>query len=182
MMDRIAAMVLKLVSIKEITMKKSTMAITVAAALLSMTAVQASEFSGAYLGAKVGYNTSSPATNHTVNQLYPGLEAGYGWDIGNVLLGVDGFADWHTNSITGDDYGGDVKLGFPKGEFMPYVKLGETGGGPGTRVNGALGIEYKVAHQLSVAAELFADSIDDKGLTKRNTNISVGVSYHFPKQ
>lgn len=173
-------MVLKLASIKEITLKKSTMAIAVAAALLSITAAQASEFNGAYLSGKIGYNTSSPATNHTVNQLYPGLEAGYGWDIGNVLLGVDGFADWHTNSITGDDYGADVKLGFPRGEFMPYVKLGETGGWPGTRVNGALGIEYKLDYLWSAVGELFADSINNNGLTKKNTNISVGLRRSLP--
>lgn len=165
-------------------MKKSTMAIAVAAALLSMTAAQASEFNGAYLGGKIGYNTSSPATNHSINQLYPGLEAGYGWDIGNVMLGVDGFADWHTNSITGDDYGVDVKLGFPRGKFMPYAKLGKTGGTPGTGISGdnvALGIEYKVAHQLSVVGELFADRININGQSQRNTNISVGVNYHFPE-
>src|SRR5674476_413120 len=78
-------MVLKLVSIKEVIMKKCTIAIAVVAALLSITAVQASEFSGAYISGKIGYNTSSPATNHTMDQLYPGLEAGYGWDIGSVL-------------------------------------------------------------------------------------------------
>jgi len=161
-------------------MKKSTMTIAVAAALLSITAAQASEFNGAYLSGKIGYNTSSPSTNHTVNQLYPGLEAGYGWDIGNVLLGVDGFADWHTNSITGDDYGGDVKLGFPMGEFMPYAKLGETGGGPGVRNNFALGFEYKLDSLWGVSSELFADSINKNGLTQRNVNISVGLMRSLP--
>ena len=162
------------------TIKKNTMAITVAAALLSITAAQASEFNGAYLGGKIGYNTSSPSTNHTVNQLYPGLEAGYGWDIGNVLLGVDGFADWHTNSITGNDYGGDVKLGFPRGEFMPYAKLGETGGWPGVRNNFALGFEYKLDSLWGVSSELFADSINKNGITKRNVNISVGLMRSLP--
>ncbi len=168
-------------------MKKSTMAIAVAAALLSITAAQASEFNGAYLSGKIGYNTSSPATNHTVDQLYPGLEAGYGWDIGNVLLGVDGFADWHTNSITGDDYGVDVKLGFPMDKFMPYAKLGETTGGPGihmigpgTRLNGALGIEYKLDYLWSAVGELFTDSIKIHGLREKNTNISVGLRRSLP--
>jgi hypothetical protein len=161
-------------------MKKSTMAIAVAAALLSMTAAQASEFSGAYISGKIGYNTSSPSTNHTVNQLYPGLEAGYGWDIGSVLLGVNGFADFHTNSITGDDYGGDVKLGVPMGEFMPYAKLGETGGGPGNRANFALGFQYKLDYLWSVSSELFADSINKNSLTERNINISVGLTRSLP--
>jgi Outer membrane protein beta-barrel domain len=180
LIDQITGMVLKLVSIKEIIMKKCTMAIAVAAALLSMTAAQASEFSGAYISGKIGYNTSSPTTNHTMNQLYPGLEAGYGWDIGSVLLGVNGFVDWHTNSITANDYGGDVKLGFPMGEFMPYAKLGETGGWPGIRNNFALGFEYKLDYLWSVASELFADSININGLTERNINISVGLRRSLP--
>lgn len=182
LLGQVAALVLKLVSIKEIAMNKCTMVIAVTAALLGMTAAQASEFSGAYLGGKVGYNMSSPANNTTVDQFYPGLEAGYGWDIGSVLLGVNGFGDWHTNSVTGDDFGADVKLGFPMGKYMPYAKLGKTGSGSPVRWNGALGVEYKFAPQWSAAGELFTDSVDVNGRTISNTNISVGVSYHFPEQ
>jgi outer membrane immunogenic protein len=172
-------MVFNLVYIKEITMKKSTMAIALAAALLSMTGAQASEFYRGYLGAKVGYNTNSPATNYTSDQFYPGLEVGYGWDIGNVLLGVDGFGDWHPKSVTSRDYGADVKLGFPMYIFMPYAKLGVTGSWPGNRVNGALGIEYKFARRWSVVGEWFADSKTVNGQAYKNSNISVGASYYF---
>jgi hypothetical protein len=160
-------------------MKKSTMAIALAAALLSMTAAQASEFKHGYLDGKVGYNTSSPATNYTSNEFYPGLEAGYGWDIDNVLLGVDGFVDWHPKSVTYRDYGADVKLGFPMDLFMPYAKLGVTGSWPGNRVNGALGIEYKFGRRWSVVGELFADSKTVNGQAYKNSNISVGVSYYI---
>src|SRR5450755_2351345 len=107
-------------------MKKSTMAIALAAALLSMTAAQAIEFGGAYLDGKIGYNKTSGPDTHS-NKIYPGFEAGWGWDMGKVMLGVDGFVDQHTKSATGKDYGGDVKLGFPMNKFMPYAKLGVTG-------------------------------------------------------
>jgi Outer membrane protein beta-barrel domain len=172
-------MVLKFIFIKDITMKKSTMAIALAAALLSMTAAQASEFGSGYLDGKIGYNTNSPATTSTSNKIYPGVEAGWGWDMGKVVLGVDGFVDWHTKSITGKDYGADVKLGFPMDNFMPYAKLGATGSAPGTRVNGALGIEYKFAPQWSVAGEWFADSKTVNSQKYKNNNISVGVNYYF---
>ena len=160
-------------------MKKSTMAIALAAALLSMTAAQASEFGGSYLDGKIGYNTNSPATTSTSNKIYPGVEAGWGWDMGKVVLGVDGFVDWHTKSITGRDYGADVKLGFPLDKFMPYAKLGATGSAPGTRVNGGLGIEYKFAPQWSVVGEYTSDSKTVNSQKYKNNNISVGVNYYF---
>ncbi len=160
-------------------MKKCTMSIVLAAALLSMTAAQSSEFNGAYLGGKIGYNTTSPGTNYISNKTYPGVEAGWGWDTGNVLLGVDGFVDWHTKSATGRDYGADVKLGFPMDKFMPYAKLGAAGSAPGTRVHGGLGIEYKFAPQWSVVGEWTADSKTVNAQERKNSNISAGVNYHF---
>src|SRR5450830_682420 len=160
-------------------MKKSTMAIALAAALLSMTAAQAIEFGGAYLDGKIGYNKNSPDTQSTSNKIYPGVEAGWGWDIGKVMLGVDGFVDWHTKSITGRDYGGDVKLGFPMNKFMPYAKLGVTGSAPGNRVHDGLGIEYKFAPQWSVAGEWTGDSKIVNSQKYKNNNISVGLTYYF---
>src|SRR5450759_2147618 len=181
MSNQVGAMALKLVSIqgKGVTMKKSTMAIALAAALLSMTAAQAIEFGGAYLDGKIGYNTNSPATTSTSNKIYPGVEAGWGWDIGKVMLGVDGFVDWHTKSATGRDYGADVKLGFPMNNFMPYAKLGVTGSAPGTRVHDGLGIEYKFAPQWSVVGEYTSDSKTVNSQKYKNNNISVGVNYYF---
>src|SRR5665811_201962 len=84
-------------------MKKSTMTIALAAALLSISVAQASEFSGGWIGAKAGSDRSDIAGAGTV--LLPtagaarantyGLEAGYNWDVNSFLLGVDGFADFN---------------------------------------------------------------------------------------
>ena len=150
-------------------------------ALASTATAQASEFTGGYLGGKIGYNKNSPTTISTSNKIYPGLEAGYGWDAGSVLVGIDGFYDGHSKSITGEDYGADVKLGLPMDKLMPYVKLGAAGSDPGTRVHGGLGIEYKFAPQWSVAGEWTADRKTVNSVKNKNSNISIGISYYFDK-
>ena len=67
------------------------------------------------------------------------------------------------------------------GKWMPYAKLGATASNPGTRPNGALGVEYKFAPHWSVLGELFADTTTSKvnGSHPRNTNAVVGVNYYF---
>jgi outer membrane immunogenic protein len=161
-------------------MKKSTMSIALATALLSMTAVNASEFKGGYVGGKLGFNTNSPVvTNVTSNKFYLGGEIGYGWDLNKFMLGVDGFVDGHNKSVTGKDYGADVKLGFPMDKLMPYAKLGFAASHPGARVHGGFGVEYKYAPHWSVAGEWTADSKNVNSVKEKNSNVSVGVNYYF---
>ena len=160
-------------------MKRCTMSIALVAALLSVTVAQAGEFSGAYVGGKIGYNNNTPTSSATYNKGFFGGEAGYGWNVGKAMLGLDGFADDHAQSATGRDDGVDVKMGYPMGKWMPYAKLGVTGSNPGDRTNGAVGVEYKFAPQWSVVGELFTDSYSVNGVDHANTNATVGVSYYF---
>lgn len=162
-------------------MKKSTTILILATMLLSATAAQASEFKGGYVGGKIGYNTNSPDSTATSDEFYPGLEAGYGWDKNEFLLGVNAFLDHHTQSITGADFGADMKLGFPSGKYMPFIKLGLAGSDPGTRLHGGLGIEFKFSPQWSIAAEWTADSKSVNSVSNKNNNISVGLNYYFDK-
>jgi outer membrane protein OmpA-like peptidoglycan-associated protein len=169
-------------------MKKNTMSIALAAALLSMTAAQASEFKGANVGVDVGYNTNSktPSAIAAQNKAYLGGQVGYNWDMDNSLLGVDGFADSHSKSVTGRDLGLDVKLGYPMNKLMPYAKLGVAGTNPGTRIHGGLGLEYKLAPQWSIAGEWTADTKTTNQKTVNNTiykniNVSLGINYYFDK-
>lgn len=161
-------------------MKRCAMSIALVSALLSVTAAQASEFSGAYVGGKIGYNESAPTSNATSNKTYFGGEAGYSWDLaGEVMLGVNGFVDDHANSVTGRDYGADVKVGYLIGKWMPYLKFGVTGSNPATRPNGAVGVEYMFAPHWSVLGELFYDRYSVNNVGQTNTNAAVGVSYYF---
>src|ERR1035437_11088607 len=79
-------------------MKKSTMTIALAAALLSVSIAQASEFDGWYIGGKVGMNRSDITgltTASRQNSETWGIEEGYNWDMGGYLLGGSFFADFN---------------------------------------------------------------------------------------
>lgn len=167
---------------KEITMKKSMMSVAVTAALLSMSAVQASEFKGAYAGLNAGVNHSKNGTVSAANKFYPGIQAGYNWDMGSdVLLGVEGFVDGHNKGVTNTDSGIDAKLGYTIGKFMPYARLGAAATSPGVRAHGGLGLEYKFAPSWSALAEVTADMKKVNGLAQRNTNFAIGVNYYYDK-
>jgi OOP family OmpA-OmpF porin len=125
-------------------MKKSTMSIAIAVALLGMTAAQASEFDGLYMGGKVGVNNSNMTGTPTAaskNSSTFGFEEGYNWDMGGFLLGADFFVDLNQKTThtmtpattagvaTVGNYGSsamglDLKLGLPTGSWMPYAKVG----------------------------------------------------------
>jgi OOP family OmpA-OmpF porin len=187
-------------------MKKSTMTIALAAALLSVSVAQASEFSGGWIGAKAGSNRSDVAGSGTA--LLPnfskasantyGFEGGYNWDKGNFLLGVDGFADFnqkknHDTTPAGianygsDVYGVDLKLGLPSGNWLPYAKLGYASSrGTGTGLTGSasgahlgLGVEYKIAAHWSLAGEYTNTSSKASGLKLNNNNFTIGLNYYF---
>ncbi|OIO78789.1 MAG: hypothetical protein AUJ88_05180 [Gallionellaceae bacterium CG1_02_56_997] len=180
-------------------MKKSTLTIALAAALLSMSAAQASEFAGGFLGLKAGQNRSDKTFVAAKNATTYGFEGGYNWDVNSFLLGVDGFADFnqkatHATAIPGtfanygtDAYGLDAKLGLPLGNWLPYAKLGY-GSMRGTGVslqgsaNGAhvgLGVEYKFASHWSVAGEYTNMSSSSNGIRVNNDNFTVGLNFYF---
>ena len=160
-------------------MKNNSMCFALVFALLSVASAQASEFEGGYLGGKIGYNTNNPATDNTSNEAYLGAEAGYAWRMGDVLLGLDGYADDHIKSITGRDIGADVKLGFASDKFMPYVKLGVAGTNPGARAHGGVGMEYKFSRHWSIVGEWSGDSKAVNMINQTNSNISIGLNYYF---
>jgi OOP family OmpA-OmpF porin len=189
-------------------MKKNTMTMALTASLLSISAVQAGEFSGGWLGAKVGSNRSDiagaataaiPTANSKTANTY-GIEGGYNWDMSsNFLLGVDGFADFNQKSThtattaTGalnygsDVYGMDVKLGLPSGNWLPYAKLGYgssrlTGGvatGSGSGAHLGLGVEYKFAPQWSVAGEYTTISDKFNNNTQKLRNKNLTIGLNY---
>lgn len=186
-------------------MKKTTMTLALAAALLSISAAQASEFSGGWVGAKAGSNRSDiagagtlalPTASATGATTY-GFEGGYNWDINSFLLGVDAFADFnqkktHNTAPAGtvnygsNVYGLDMKLGLPSGNWLPYAKLGygsiRANGAASGSANGAhlgLGVEYKFAPHWSVAGEYTSVSGKNTGQKLTNNNLTIGVNYYF---
>jgi outer membrane protein OmpA-like peptidoglycan-associated protein len=139
----------------------------------------ASEFEGAYVGANLGSNTAAATALADKKSTYLGLKAGYNWDWDDYLVGVEGFADAHSDSYTSSDIGMDARLGLPMSRWMPYAKLGLAVTTPGTRLHGGVGVEYKMTDRLTVNAEWTRDSKDDGGVTKKNNNISLGLNLYF---
>ena len=114
-------------------MKKNMIALAVAS--LCVTAAQASEFDGLFIGGKAGMNRSEITGATTASKQKTttyGLEEGYNVDMGDYLLGGDFFVDLNqkTNHTAVPVYSGsnsiglDLKLGKPIGSLLPYVKLG----------------------------------------------------------
>ena len=185
-------------------MKKSTMTIALAAALLSMTAAQASEFGGGYVGGKIGANRTNMTAVDRQSPLATGVEGGYNWNMDSLLLGVDGFMDFngkktHTGVLPAPAtvnygshvYGLDFKLGLPNGNWLPYAKLGyahvdgrgdayaSAVGGNGAHLG--LGVEYKFAPNWSLAGE-WTNNTGKSGVAKlNNNNLTLGVNYYFNK-
>ena len=151
-------------------------------ALTGLSCAQASEFAGPYAGVKVGENWSGASgvvnkSSHAT--FFPGLTAGYGFDVKRFVIGAEVFADFHHGSTTYKDGGIDLKFGMPFNTIMPYARLGMTGSWPNARLHGGLGVEYKFAKQFSVAAEWTADSSSHDGTKRRNDSMTVGVHYYF---
>ncbi|MDD2915923.1 MAG: OmpA family protein [Gallionella sp.] len=185
-------------------MKKSTLAISLAGALSAMTAVQASEFEGGYVGGKIGVNRTDATAVSRQSPIATGVEGGYNWDMNNLLLGVDGFLDFNgkkthtgvapapaTVNYGSHVYGLDFKLGLPSGKCMPYAKLGYAHtGGRGDAYAGVvgssgahfgLGVEYKFAPSWGIAGE-WTNNSGKSGATKlNNNNFMLGLNYHFDK-
>ena len=177
-------------------MKKTKISLVLSASLLAMaTGANASEFDGGYFGLKAGLNQaheSGTTVVPTQNSATYGLEAGYGWDVTGVLLGVDGFVDANrgkSQGVSSEAYGLDVKAGVPLGRFMPYAKIGFAavdGTNTGAYFNGmnahaALGLEYKLAKNWSVGAEWNTSAPSDQGAKFRNDNFVIGLNYYFGK-
>ena len=152
--------------------------------LLATAQAQASEFAGPYVGAKAGFNWSDATGQHyqesTHTTFFPGLTAGYNYDLDRFVIGVEGFADFHAGSTTKKDGGIDTKVGIPvNGKVMPYARIGFTGTWPDTRLHYGAGVEYKFARNWSVAGEYTGDTARYDGGHRRNDSLTVGVHYYF---
>jgi len=168
------------------------MKLLVAASLMSLVCIAhagsqesqptGSGFSGPYIGFKFGVNLSNASGNMntpTHSTIFPGLAAGYGFDLGQFMIGGEAFADFHHGSTTYKDAGADLKVGMPLGNVMPYARMGLTGSWPDTRWHGGFGVEYKLHRQISLAGEWTSDSSRHEGTQRRNNSFTAGLMYYF---
>jgi outer membrane immunogenic protein len=141
-----------------------------------------SEFAGPYVGIKLGENWSDAsgvvnAGKHSTT--FFGAMAGYGFDVGRVVLGAEAFADLHNGSTTKKDAGIDARIGVPFNRIMPYARVGFTGTWPNTRLHGGLGVEYAVYKNIHVNGEWTTDSSNSNGTKRNNNSFTLGMSYYF---
>ncbi len=167
-------------------------------------AAEAREFDGAYAGGKIGLNRTDITAVSTQSSLVAGLEGGYNWSVGGMLLGLGGFVDINSaKSHAGvapapgivnygsHVYGLDLKLGLPKGDWLPYAKLGYAHiGGRGdvyasvvndNRAHLGLGIEYKFSPSWAIAGEWTNSFGKSTAATLNNNNFTLGLNYYFDK-
>ncbi|GAB4120826.1 MAG: hypothetical protein Fur0040_00430 [Sideroxydans sp.] len=153
---------------------------TLLLALLAAPFAQASsQFAGPYFGINLGQNTSSQTALSDKKEIYPGAKLGYNADWGNWLIGVEGLADLHGGSYTGNDLNLDGRLGLPMDRWMPYVKLGLAATAPGSRRHMGLGLEYSLTDDWSLNAEYATDKYSDSNADLKNSNISLGLNGFF---
>ena len=184
-------------------MKKSTITLALAAALLSVSVAQASEFEGGWIGAKAGSNRSDVSGTNALDKQRAntyGVEGGNNWDMSGYSLGLAGFLDSNrdathnagtvNSTLYGSTvYGLDAKLGLPMGNWLPYAKLGyaRTAGNRAKNAFGAngahlgLGVEYKFAPQWSLAGEYTSATAKNNGDKMTNNNFTLGINYYFGK-
>lgn len=141
-----------------------------------LTNIKAEDFSGAYIGAGLGSNSSSATSLSNKKQLYPNLRAGYNWDRNGFLWGAEGFVDAHSDAYSGKDAGLDARLGSIQNHWTPYVRLGMMGTNPGIRFHGGAGVEYRLSDSWSINADWTTDSKSIGIRTYKNNNFAIGLN------
>ncbi|MFZ2541501.1 MAG: VCBS domain-containing protein, partial [Gallionella sp.] len=154
-----------------------------------------SRFNGIWVAGKAGINRSNLDELKTRSALTYGFEEGYNWEVGILQLGAYGSYELNTTATGPVNYnsqviGAGAKLGFPKGKWLLYGKLGyaRTNGGDTAIKIGAnhiyrgLGIEYKFANHWSVSGEYTNSNGNtviqtvERRLT--NKNITIGLNFY----
>ncbi|MGR3572107.1 outer membrane protein [Brevirhabdus sp.] len=157
------------------------------------------DWSGAYVGAQVGYGNmnSDGAVNGSGNGPLGGVHAGYQYDMGSLVLG--GELDYNAADISLDNNNGSIdklarlrgKVGYDLGRTMVYGTAGAAYGeinlaGTSYDENGytvGAGVDYMLTDNVILGGELNYQKFTDVGGTAGNdvdaTTVQAKVSYKF---
>ncbi|MFZ5523903.1 MAG: VCBS domain-containing protein, partial [Pseudomonadota bacterium] len=155
-----------------------------------------SRFNGGWIGGKLGVNRSNLNGLEVRDAISYGIEEGSTWQVGVLQMGIYGALEFNNTASGPINYGSTViavgaKLGIPAGKWQPYGKLGmaRTNGSEAAKTIGAshvyraLGLEYKIADNWSIATEYSSSSGDTiiQGVENklRNKNIAIGLNFYF---
>ncbi len=157
------------------------------------------DWTGFYAGGQLGYGQLDSASitdsNDPSGAIY-GVNAGYNYDLGSIVLG--GELDFDLTNIQADAPDTDIdsvarakaKLGYDAGLFMPYVTAGvarvQTSGALDGETDGSfagLGLSYMLSDTVIVGGEVlqhqFEDVADNAGVYVDATTLSLRASFKF---
>lgn len=157
---------------------------------------QSGDWGGFYTGVHLGYGEpDASAGNDGSGETY-GLQAGYRWDLGNTVLGVEG--EWSKSgaelTLPGDELDSVARLklqaGYDLGKTLVYATAGAshakaTIGGADLSDNGwfvGAGVDYALTEQWTVGGEIIADKFDNfdgSGVDLDNTSAALRVNFKF---
>ncbi len=153
------------------------------------------DWTGGYVGAKIGYGDASAGPVDGDGATY-GLRGGYDWDLGNWVVGAG--VDWDKTEIdlgTGGDNIDNIarlkfRAGYDLGRTLVYGTAGAARakadlGGVSRSDNGwfaGIGAEYALNDRWSLGGEVLHNQFDDFDNTGTDidvTTASVNVGFRF---
>ena len=157
-----------------------------------------SDWSGLYFGGQIGNAdvdiSAAGAPISSGSGLTYGVHAGYNWDFGTVVAGLEGDISMGSFELTGlgtDEFDRlshlKAKLGYDAGNLLPYVAAGmawlDTDGG--TSMDGTaygIGVDYRLSPKMSAGLEVLWHDLDDGasgGFTADPVTANARLSFHF---
>ncbi|MGA0542744.1 outer membrane protein [Neotabrizicola sp. VNH66] len=150
---------------------------------------------GFYGGVQLGYGDADAAGNKGNGGTY-GVQAGYRWDLGQTVLGVEGEYNKAGTGLTtaGDELDSVTRLklqaGYDLGRTLVYATAGAahakaTLGGSSLSENGwtiGAGLDYAVTDNWTIGGEILADKFDNfggSGVDLDNTSAALRINYKF---
>ncbi len=156
------------------------------------------DWSGFYAGAQIGYgDLDSNGAGIDGNGGYGGVHAGYRWDLGRTVLGVE--ADWDKTDLDLGPAGADtldsiarlkLQAGYDVGPALIYATAGAarakaTIGGTGLSDNGwvlGAGATYAINDQWTLGGEVMTNRFDDfdgSGVDLDATTATLRLGFQF---
>ena len=158
--------------------------------------VPMSDWTGPYVGLQYGTGSADSESADEVDINTMGVQAGYLYDLGSVVLGAElDYANVNFDEDSDADLDGNVarlkaRAGYDAGRFLPYLtagvaKLDLEEDGVEASDNGSvygLGVDFKVTESFLLGAEYlkhdFSD-FDDTGVDLEADTLSVRASFQF---
>ena len=140
------------------------------------------DFLGYYEGVQVGHNSATvtgPSVATSSTSIYPAIVLGYNIMHNNMLVGIEGFADYHKKSSTGIVAGVTFKAGKIINQTLVYARAGVKGDMPSYRPQVGVGLEQRLTRDMTINGILTHDVINKDGVKRTNNNAAIGLNFYI---